>query len=531
MGNDDYFETAGLKKSVQNGKNQTGSYRITMEFSNERKISLNLEKIASVLNRVLLLLMIASGLAGVFWSIHWYWLAGAVLVLNLVNGYYLYIQKQHALLANFGILALFRYLVESIGPEFRQYLYSSDTEEKPFSRIERADVYKKAKNREKSSAFGSLLDFDDPVLKLKHSFYPLDKKKLKPFRVCFGEERAVKQAYTINKAIMIGGMSYGSLGKKAIQALSVGARKAHIPLNTGEGGYPKYHLMGGADLIFQIGTAKFGVRNEDGSFNPEMLEKISKLNQVKMIEIKFSQGAKPGKGGLLPKEKITPEIAKLRGISMGEDVISPAGHTECFSSESTVRFIRKIQEISLLPTGIKFCLGSTKEMKELFSEMKKQDAYPDYIAIDGSEGGTGAAPKTFMDDLGYPLFPAMEAIVSLMQEQNIRDKFKIITSGKLISAGKQMMALCMGADAFYTARGFMLALGCIQALRCNNNTCPVGITTHSEKLQHGLDIKEKSERIKNYVLNLDHHHYEMLSAMGETYFSNLTRDNLIFPQV
>lgn len=500
-----------------------------MVFSNEKKISINLEKIAFFLNRFLLLLMVSAVIAGFFWNNKWYWLAGFTLILNLFNVYYLYIQKQHALLANFGILALFRYLVESIGPEFRQYLYSSDTEEKPFNRIERADVYKKAKNKEKSSAFGSLLDFDEAALKLKHSFYPVDKKKLQTFRVCFGEERHLKQTYTINKAIIIGGMSYGALGKKAIRALSRGAKKAGIPLNTGEGGYPKYHLMDGADLIFQIGTAKFGVRNEDGSFNPDLLEKISRHEQIKMIELKFSQGAKPGKGGLLPKEKITEEIAELRGIPLGKDVISPAGHKECVSAESTVRFIKKIQEISYLPVGIKFCLGSTREMGEMFIEMKKQNIYPDYIAIDGSEGGTGAAPKTFMDDLGYPLFPALEKIIEIIKEHAVENKFKIITSGKLISAGKQMMALCMGASAIYTARGFMLALGCIQALRCNNNTCPVGITTHSEKLQRGLDIEEKSERVKNYALNLDYHHYEMLAAMGKTKFSDLTRNNLIFP--
>ena len=500
-----------------------------MIFSDEKKISINLEKTASFLNIFLLILMIGAVLVGFFWNTKWYWLAGVTAVCNLLNAYYLYIQKQHALLANFGILALFRYLVESIGPEFRQYLYSSDTEEKPFNRTERANVYKKAKNREKSSAFGSLLDFDKAALKLKHSFYPIDKNKLYTFRVCFGEEQQLKQSYTINKAVMIGGMSYGALGKKAIQTLSRGAKKAGIPLNTGEGGYPKYHLMEGADLIFQIGTAKFGVRNEDGSFNPDLLEKISQHEQIKMIELKFSQGAKPGKGGLLPKEKITEEIAKLRGVPLGKDIISPAGHIECVSAQSTVQFIRTIQEISCLPVGIKFCLGSPKEMGEMFIEMKKQNIYPDYIAIDGSEGGTGAAPKTFMDDLGYPLFPALEKTVDLIKTHDIKNKFKIITSGKLISAGKQMMALCMGASAIYTARGFMLALGCIQALRCNNNTCPVGITTHSEKLQHGLDIEEKSERVKNYALNLDYHHYELLAAMGKTKFSELTRHNLIFP--
>ena len=499
-----------------------------MLSSNEKNISVNLEKTASFLNGLLILLMIGAGLAGFFRNTDWYWLAGTLAFLNVLNVYYLYIQKQHALLANFGILALFRYLVESVGPEFRQYLYSSDTEEKPFNRTERADVYKKAKNLEKSSAFGSLLDFDSKTLKLKHSFYPVDIKKLQPFHLCFGEERTLKKAYTIHKVIMVGGMSYGALGKKAILALSAGAKKADIPLNTGEGGYPKYHLMGGAELIFQIGTAKFGVRNEDGSFNPDFLEKISRLDPIKMIEIKFSQGAKPGKGGLLPKEKITEEIAELRGVPMGKDVVSPAGHKECSSSETTVRFIKNIQEITGIPTGIKFCLGSSKELGELFQEMKKQNIYPDYIAIDGSEGGTGAAPKTFMDDLGYPLFPALKQLISLIQDHNVSHKFKLVTSGKLISAGKQMMALCMGADAIYTARGFMLAMGCIQALRCNNNTCPVGITTHSEKLQHGLDIEEKSERVKNYTLNLDHNHYEMLSAMGQTQFSRLNRENLIF---
>ena len=500
-----------------------------MAISNEKKISINLEKTASFLNGFLFLLMVGASFAGLFWNTKWYWLAGFTLVFNLLNIYCLYIQKQHTLLSNFGILALFRYLVESVGPEFRQYLYSSDTEEKPFNRTERADVYKKAKNKEKSSSFGSLLDFDKATLKLKHSFYPVDQKNIDPFCLCFGEERHLKQSYTINKAVMIGGMSYGALGKKAIRALSLGAKKAEIPLNTGEGGFPKYHLMDGADLIFQIGTAKFGVRNEDGSFNSDLLEKISRHKQVKMIELKFSQGAKPGKGGLLPKEKITEEIAKLRGVPMGKDVISPAGHTECMSAEPTVRFIKKIQEISQLPVGIKFCLGSTREMGEIFMEMKKQKIFPDYIAIDGSEGGTGAAPKTFMDDLGYPLFPALEKIVGLIKEQEVENKFKIITSGKLISAGKQMMTLCMGASAIYTARGFMLALGCVQALRCNNNTCPVGITTHSKKLQRGLDIQEKSERVKNYALNLDKHHYEMLAAMGQTKFSDLTRDNLIIP--
>ena len=500
-----------------------------MSFLNERKISVNLEKIAKLLNGLLLIALIGTSLA--IWALGSQWLIPTIILsfINLLNFYYLYIQKQHALLSNFGVLALFRYLIESIGPEFRQYLYSSDMEEKPFSRSERANIYKIAKNMEKSSAFGSLLDFDSPGVKLKHSLYPIKTSQIKPLQVCFGEERGLQKSYTINKLIMISAMSYGALGQKAIRALSRGAKKAGIPLNTGEGGWPKYHLMEGADLIFQMGTAKFGVRNEDGSFNPQKLEKVAQLKAVKMIEIKFSQGAKPGKGGLLPKEKITPEIAELRGVPTGQDVISPAGHTECTSPHKTVQFIRYIQEISKLPVGIKFCLGSVKELNDLLIEMEKQNTFPDYIALDGSEGGTGAAPKTFMDDLGWAIFPALQTTTQLLTEHHLTDKLKLIASGKLVSAGKQIMALSLGARAIYTARGAMFALGCIQALRCNNNTCPVGITTHAHNLQHGLDIEEKSERVKNYALNMDHHHYELLAAMGKSHLSQLSAKNLIFP--
>ena len=499
-------------------------------MASSKKDILTLENITRSFNLILLFLMAVSGWASWFWSIKWFWLAGPLIILNFLNFYFLFFQSRHALLRNFGILALLRYFFENIGPEFRQYLYSSDTEEKPFSRTERADVYKKAKNTEKSSAFGSLLNFDGTELKLKHSFYPTDKNHIQPFRVCFGEERNLAQSYTITKPVLISAMSYGALGKKAVRALSRGAKKAGIPLNTGEGGYPKYHLMEGADLIFQMGTAKFGVRNSDSSLDPKLLEELSAQESVKMIEIKFSQGAKPGKGGLLPKEKITKEIAELRGIPQGEDVISPPGHIECQSPESTVRFIREVQDISGLPTGIKFCLGSISELEHILCEMKKQNIYPDYIAIDGSEGGTGAAPKTFMDDLGYALFPALHKLTDLMEKHEIRDKFKLLASGKLIGAGRQMMALSMGASAIYTARGFMFALGCLQALKCNNNTCPVGITTHSESLQKGLDIEDKSERVKNYVLNLEHHHYELLSALGKACFSDLNKENLILPK-
>ena len=453
----------------------------------------------------------------------------SLLFLTLLNFYCRHIQKTHTLLANFGILAFLRYFLENLGPELRQYLYSSDTEEKPFNRVERRDVYIKAKNEDKASAFGSLLDFHGKDYQLKHSLYPESQSRLSPFRLSFGEERGLKQSYSINKPLLIGGMSYGSLGKQAVRALARGAKKAGIPMNTGEGGYPKYHLMEDCDLIFQMGTAKFGARKENGDLDEDKLETLSQIPQVKMIEIKFSQGGKPGKGGLLPKEKVTEEIAQLRNTPMNQDVISPPRHKECRDAQSTAHFIKNVQEICQIPVGIKFCLGREKELYDLFSAMKKEKLFPDYIAIDGSEGGTGAAPKTFMDDLGYPLKPTLKIVGNILKELSITDKLKILCAGKLVNSGKQMMALALGADAIYTARGFMLALGCIQSLRCHNNTCPTGITTHNPRLMKGLDVEKKSERVKNYVINLMKYNHELLGALGLKNFSELKPEHLIIP--
>ena len=450
-----------------------------------------------------------------------------LLFVLLFNFYCRHIQKTHTLLANFGLLAFLRYFLEGLGPELRQYLYSSDTEEKPFNRIERRDVYIKAKNEGEASAFGSLLDFRNRPYTLKHSFYPTAKEQLKNFSLCFGEEREVKQSYTAFHPLLMGGMSYGALGKKAVRALARGAKKAELAMNTGEGGYPKYHLREGCDLVFQIGTGKFGVRKENGDFDPDKLLALSQKKEIKMIEIKFSQGAKPGKGGFLPKEKITEEIAELRNIPFGKDLYSPPHHKECHSALATVHFIKQIQEISQLPVGIKFCLGREKEVYDLFSMMKKENSFPDYIAIDGSEGGTGAAPKTFMDDLGYDLKSALKIMDEIRRDLEIENKFKLLCSGKLIRSGGQVMAMALGADAVSTARGFLLALGCIQALRCHTNNCPTGITTHNPWLMRGLDIEKKSERVKNYALHILKYNYELLGALGLKSFSELKPEHVI----
>ena len=495
----------------------------------EAKLSVNLEKLSGTLNNALYVFTVGFFFLGHTLSFYFHFATVTFFLLTLLNIYLLHIQRSSTLLSNFGLLAQVRYLLESVGPEFRQYLYMSDTEERPFNRIERGEIYRKAKNVDSTLSFGSLNNFDRREIKLRHSLYPLNKSDLKPFSLTFGEERGSSNPYTITRPIIVSAMSYGALSQPAVQALARGAKKAGIPMNTGEGGHPKHHLIESCDLIFQMGTAKFGVRREDGTLDDDKLEQLCRLKPVKMVEIKMSQGAKPGKGGILPKEKITEEISQLRGVPMGSDVISPPGHYECTTAQKTVGFIQKVQEISQLPVGMKLCLGRSTELEELLREMKRQNIHPDYMVVDGSEGGTGAAPRPFMDDLGVPLLNALPEFQQLLQETGLRDQLKLIASGKLINAGRQLTAISLGADAIATARGFMLALGCIQALHCNTNRCPVGITTHDPRLNRGLDIEDKSERVRHYVENLWRDHQEMLASLGKREHRELGRDNLFIP--
>lgn len=491
--------------------------------------SVDLHTVSKVTNRAIPALAVLFFFCGTYVSFYFHFLTVIFLLLTVLNIFYLFVQKKHTILRNFGILGQARYIIESIGPEMRQYLFANDTEEKPFNRVERSEIYRKAKGVDSTSSFGSQMNFDNSEVKIRHSMYPVDKKDLVSFKLVFGEERGIKNTYTMTKPFAVSAMSYGALGQNAVRSLSRGAKASGILMNTGEGGTPKYHMMEGGDLVFQMGTAKFGVRNDDGSLNDEKLRKLSQEESIKMIEIKLSQGAKPGKGGILPKEKITQEISELRGVPMGKDVISPAHHIECKCKTTTVQFIQRVQEVSQLPVGIKLCVGSIDEFRDLVIEMKAQNVFPDYIAIDGAEGGTGAAPKAFMDGYGMPLFPALYAAHTILTEEGVRDRLKIIAAGKLINSSRQFIALAIGADAIYTARGFMLALGCIQALQCGNNTCPVGITTHDPSLQKGLAIENKAHRIENYVNGLESDFYQMLAASGLKDAADLNIDNLYVP--
>ncbi|PCJ52580.1 MAG: FMN-binding glutamate synthase family protein [Planctomycetota bacterium] len=494
-------------------------------------VRINLEKLSKVVNSGIPLTAFFFGILGYSFSFYFHFITVTFIYLTVLNFIYLHVQKRHALLSNYGIVAQMRYMIESIGPELRQYLFSSDTEEKPFSRVERNEVYRKSKGIDSSSAFGSQLLFNENEIKLRHSMFPQSKESLEAFSLCIGEERGLENSYTLKHPLIISAMSYGALGKNAIRALARGAKKAGILMNTGEGGFPKYHLMEDCDLVFQIGTAKFGVRNEDGTLSETKLAEIASFSQVKVIEIKFSQGAKPGKGGLLPKEKITKEISELRGVPMGEDIVSPSYHPECTTPQATVQFIKKVQDISKLPVGIKLCLGLEHEFLTLIQTMKALDIFPDYISIDGAEGGTGAAPKTFMDDLGLPIYKALPKVQNMLIKEGVRDRLKLMCAGKMINSGRQFMALSMGADAIYSARGFLLAIGCIQALQCNKNTCPTGITTHDNHLQAGLDIEDKANRVQNYIQSLDREYIELIAALGKKSLHELNDENLFLEGV
>jgi glutamate synthase domain-containing protein 2 len=492
-------------------------------------IHIDLHKISKFVNLSIPVLLVLFLGAGTFISFYFHFLTVAFLFMTIANFFYMNVQKEHVILKNFGLMGQARYIIESIGPEMRQYLFASDTEERPFNREERSEVYRKAKGIDSASSFGSQQNFDPTEIKIRHTMFPTPKEALQPFKVTYGEERGLDSAYTITRPIMISAMSYGALGTNAVRSLARGAKQANIPMNTGEGGYPEYHLMENCDLIFQIGTAKFGVRTDDGLLDDAKLAEIASKPQIRMIEIKFSQGAKPGKGGLLPKEKITDEIAKLRGIKKGQDVVSPPYHPECDTVENTVSFIKRVQEVSGLPTGFKLCLGKLSEFEVFVEEMKRQDVYPDFITVDGAEGGTGAAPKAFLDGVGLPLLLGLTSIQDCLKRHGIRDRMKLNASGKLISSRAQLVAFALGADAIYSARGFMLSLGCIQALQCGNNTCPTGITTHDPELQKGLVIESRAPRIANYVHNTEHDLEELLRATGCKSFSDLTEENLYIP--
>ncbi len=414
-------------------------------------------------------------------------------------------QTQQALRRNYPVVVHFRYFFEHLGEFFRQYFFAMDREELPFNRAQRSWVYRAAKNVNNTVAFGSTRNLKAPgtVLFANCPFPTLGEDAVTSAHLTIGPY--CKSPWVTNALFGISGMSYGAISKPAILALSAGAKKAGVWMNTGEGGLSPYHLSSGCDLVFQIGTAKNGVRNVEGLLDDQKLTEIARHPQVKMFEIKLSQGAKPGKGGILPAGKVTREIAEIRGITPGQDAISPNRHPDIGNNTDLINMIHHIRQVTGKPVGFKAVMGHSYWLDELFAEINQRGAEhyaPDFITVDSADGGTGAAPMPLIDDMGLPLSEGLPMVVDKLLEYQLRQRVKVFASGKLITPADVAWALCLGADFCVSARGFLFSLGCIQALQCNKNTCPTGITTHNKKLQKGLVPEKKAERVAYYAENM-----------------------------
>jgi glutamate synthase domain-containing protein 2 len=429
----------------------------------------------------------------------------AIVVLALAGLIALYVhdrrQTQHTILRNYPIIGYFRYFAETLGEYMRQYQYLPDWSERPFNRLERAWVYRSAKGVSNLRSFGSE---NVPAFVFRNAAFPvLDEEKRtwpgKQIGITEGPG-ACRMPFHPASFFNISGMSYGALSHAAVSALSRGAKMAGIWMATGEGGLARYHLEGGCDVIMQMGTAKYGVRDEHGKLSEVRLREIAAHEQVRAFEVKLAQGAKPGKGGILPGIKVTPEIAGIRGIPVGKDSISPNRHTDIGNVRELGIFINRVRTVTGKPVGVKFVVGDPAFLDEWFSDcVLHPEGCPDYVQVDGGEGGTGAAPAPLIDYVGMPITIALPLLVEARDRHGLKERVRIVASGKLITPDKVAWALCMGADFASSARGFMFSLGCIQAMKCGTGRCPTGVTSAQERLISGLDPADKAVRVARYA--------------------------------
>jgi glutamate synthase domain-containing protein 2 len=415
-------------------------------------------------------------------------------------------QKKHTILRNYPIIGHLRYFFEQMGEYFRQYLFLGDREERPFNRSTRSWIYRLAKLEGGIIGFGStynlheagaLLFVNAPFATLEEEHQPTP-----PLEIGAGY---CPTPFLVHSLVNISGMSYGAISQPAVQALSRGAALAGCWLDTGEGGLSPHHLEGGCDIIMQIGTAKYGVRDAAGQLSEARLREIATLECVRAFEIKLSQGAKPGKGGVLPGAKVTPEIARIRGIPEGVTSLSPNRHPEVGNVDQLLDMVCRVREATGKPVGIKTAIGGWQFMNLLCQAIQRRglaDA-PDFIAVDGGEGGSGAAPQALADHMSLSIDEALPRVVDALLEFDLKGRIRVIASGQLVTPARAAWALACGADFINTARGFMFALGCVQALRCHTNTCPTGVTTHNPRLQRGLVVEEKAQRVANYCTSMD----------------------------
>lgn len=437
-----------------------------------------------------------------------------IIVPLVVMGVYDMMQAKHAIRRNFPLLGRLRYTMETLRPAIQQYFIENDLNGRPFSRRNRSLIYQRAKQEKETVPFGTQVDvYDEGYEWMVHSAYPNDPEGLIEHpRVKVGGKDC-KHPYDLS-LYNVSAMSYGSLSGNAVEALNKGAKKGGFAHNTGEGGISPYHKQGG-DLIYQIGTGYFGCRAEDGNFDADKFVKTVSYEGVKMIELKLSQGAKPGKGGILPAIKNTKEIANIRGVKPHQAVYSPPYHKAFKGALGLLNFIKKLRDLSGgKPIGFKLCIGSEREFYDLCKLMVETGIKPDFISIDGGEGGTGAAPVEFSDSLGMPMIDGLSFAVDTLRAFDLKKDIKIIAAGRITSAFDIVRVLALGADAAYSARAMMMAVGCIQALECHTNKCPTGVATQDKKLAAGLHIPDKSDRVYHFHKNTVKNFVHMTAAAG-----------------
>ncbi len=431
-----------------------------------------------------------------------------------------YFQTQHSILRNFPIVGHFRYFSEELRPPIYQYFIESETEGVPFNREQRSIVYERAKHVLDTIPFGTKSNVYQVGYEwVNHSLAPVTVAP-QDMRVDVGGP-ACTQPYSAS-LLNISAMSFGSLSRNAILALSRGAKAGDFAHNTGEGGLSQHHREGGGDLIWQIGTGYFGCRDESGNFCVDKFGESASVAQVKMIEVKLSQGAKPGHGGILPAAKLSKEIAEIRGVPLGKDVVSPPAHSAFSTPRELLEFIHQLRTASGgKPTGFKLCLGKPREFIAICKAMLETGITPDFITVDGGEGGTGAAPLEFSNHVGTPLIEGLIFVQNVLVGFGLRDSIRLFSSGKVITGFGMVKRLALGADACYSARAMMMALGCIQALKCNTNECPVGVATQDKNLQAGLVPSDKSVRVMNFHRETLESVRELMGAMGVSTASEL----------
>ena len=450
-------------------------------------------------------------------------------------------QQYHALLVNFPLIGHVRYLAESLRPKIRSWWLSSDNEELPFSRATRSVIYRLAKNIKNVLSFGSTRNEREEFF--KNSMFPLTKEDADNDReLIVGGD--CEKPFIQKRLIDVSAMSFGAISGNAVKAISLGAAMAGITQNTGEGGKPsQYHRSGFSKMpeteggiVLQLGTANFGYNKEDGSLDYDKLAEIKNDDQIKWIQIKLSQGAKPGKGGILPGAKVTEEIADLRGVKVGTDCISPAVNPDCKNPEMLLKTIKKIKEVTGKPVGIKLAIATVDELRVLIKkaiDMKETPFGPSYlpsvITIDGGDGGTGAAPATYMESLAVKVKDIIYDVHTMLESLGVRKDIALVGSGKLVTPHDAAVALAMGCDWVESARGFMMAIGCINALECGSGKCPVGIATQDQKLQQALVPEIKARNVRNYAVNMEKELFDIALACGLSHPRDLNLDYLVVP--